>query len=58
VRLSRGLAAHVAHGLPAAAGFSESFAMAAAFLIACMAAATLVPSAGGYVPGVLAATAD
>jgi MFS family permease len=46
------IAAHFAHGYPTATGFTDTFTMATAFLIACLAAAALVPRAlaGGNPP--------
>ena len=38
------IAAHVAHGLPAETGFTESFVLATGFLLAAVVAATLVPT--------------
>jgi EmrB/QacA subfamily drug resistance transporter len=37
------IAGHLAHGLPAVTGFSETFAVSAAFLAVCTAASLLVP---------------
>ncbi|HXR27955.1 MAG TPA: MFS transporter [Solirubrobacteraceae bacterium] len=37
------IAGHLAHGLPAVTGFTETFAVSAAFLVVCVAASLLVP---------------
>ena len=41
------IAGNTAHGLPAVTGFTDTFVMATAFLIACLAAGLLVPRATG-----------
>jgi MFS family permease len=38
------IADHVAHGLPTVTGFTDSYVMAAAFLVVCVLAALLVPA--------------
>jgi hypothetical protein len=45
------IADHTANGLPALAGFTDTFLMATGFLVVCTLAALLIPRAGGTAYG-------